>query len=112
MERNKTERRACKTCSIPITVRVGNGVARIATSKITNTLIRLSIYLSSRRYETNTVSVPKITSSVRGHQSLTPNKRYTPASSSVQSGEEVEEVNSYLVVPQTWCATTFLATAM
>ena len=63
-------------------------------------------------------SVEKIVASAKsvaqnpGIQSLTPKSLYEPASKSVHSGEDVEELKEKRVTPNTPCVTRFLAIAI
>jgi hypothetical protein len=58
------------------------------------------------------VNDAKIMFNISGIVSLTPEIRKERESSNVQSGDEEEDVNSYLVNPQTPYLTKFLAIAM
>jgi hypothetical protein len=49
---------------------------------------------------------------INGVPSFTPNAKYMRAIRNVQSGDEVDDVNSYVVTPQTPWSAVFFAIAM
>jgi hypothetical protein len=109
---HNTIKKECIECSRPVNTTLTKGEKKRINSKTINCTIILPVNFLINANTINPAREENRMFNNIGILSLTPKIKYKPDNKTVQSGEEEQEVNSYLVIPQTPCKEKFFAIAI